>query len=60
MINVDDEVITKVGKAGIPAGTFGVVDSICSKGVWVSVYIPEDSDVPDDTVLYAENELRLQ
>ena len=27
-IRVDDEVITKVSKAGIPAGTFGVVTEI--------------------------------
>lgn len=60
MMKVEDEVITKIRKSGIPAGTFGIVESVCSEGVWVDVYIPADADVPEDTVLYAENELELQ
>ena len=34
----DDEVITKVSKAGIPAGTFGVVESIDEDRIWVDVF----------------------
>ena len=60
MMKSEDEVITKIGKSGIPAGTFGIVESVCSEGVWVDVYLPADADVPEDTVLYAENELELQ
>ena len=55
-----DEVITKAEKAGIPAGTFGVVESIDKEGVWVDVYIPADSDIPEDTVWYAETELEVR
>lgn len=60
MMKAEDEVITKIRKSGIPSGTFGIVESVCSEGVWVDVYIPADADVPEDTVLYAENELELQ
>ena len=59
-MNVDDEVITKVSKDGIPAGTFGVVESIDEEGIWVDAYIPADADVPEDTVYYSENELEVQ
>ena len=57
---VDDEVITKVSKAGIPAGTFGVVESVDEDGIWVDVFIPADADIPEDTILYSEDELELQ
>lgn len=60
MMRAEDEVVTKIGKAGIPAGTLGIVESVCSEGVWVEVYIPADADVPEDTMLYAESELELQ
>lgn len=52
MVGVEDEVITKVRRDGITAETYGIVESICSEGVWVDVYIPADADVPADTVLY--------
>ena len=57
---VDDEVITKVAKVGIPARSFGVVESIDEDGIWVDVYIPADADVPEDTVCYSEDELDVQ
>ena len=57
---VDDEVITKVAKYGIPAGTFGVVESIDEDGTWVDVFIPADADIPEGTVCYSEDELELQ
>lgn len=57
---VDDEVITKVRRDGIPAGTWGVVSDIDEEGIWVDVYIPAHSDVPEDTVCYTEDELALQ
>ena len=57
---VDDEVITKVLKDGVSAGTFGVVESIDEDGIWVDVFIPADADVPEDTVCYSEDELELQ
>ena len=57
---IDDEVITKVQKDGIPAGTWGVVSDIDDEGVWVDVFIPADADIPEDTVCYAEDELELQ
>lgn len=56
----EDEVITKVSKCGIPAGTFGVVESVDDEGIWVEVYIPEDADVPEDTILYQADELEVQ
>ena len=56
----DDEVITKIPKGGIPAGTFGIVESVDEDGIWVDVYIPAEADVPEDTVLYAEEELSPQ
>ena len=59
-MKIEDEVITKVRKSGIPANTFGVVESIDDEGIWVDVYIPCDSDVPEDTILYQEDELELQ
>lgn len=55
-----DEVRTKVAEEGIPIGTFGVVESIDDEGIWVDVYIPDDADVPEDTVCYSEDELELQ
>ena len=57
---IDDEVITNVRKNGIPAGIFGVVESIDEDGIWVDIYIPADSDMPEDTVCYSEDELELQ
>ena len=59
-IQVDDEVITKVSKAGIPAGTFGVVTEIENDYIWVDVYIPAEADVPEDTVRYLAVELQVQ
>ena len=59
-IRVDDEVITKVSKAGIPAGTFGVVTEIENNDIWVDVYIPAEADVPEDTVRYLAEELQVQ
>ena len=59
-LKTDDEVITKVSKDGIPAGTFGIVESVDEDGIWVDVYIPAEADVPEDTVLYAEEELSPQ
>ena len=59
-IRVDDEVITKVSKAGIPVGTFGVVTEIENNDIWVDVYIPADADVPEDTVRYFAEELQFQ
>ncbi len=59
-IRVDDEVITKVSKAGIPAGTFGVVTKIENNDIWVDVYIPAEADVPEDTVRYLAEELQVQ
>lgn len=56
----EDEVITKVSRSGIPAGTFGVVESIDDEGIWVDVYIPADSDTPEDTILYQADELEVQ
>ena len=56
----DDEVITKVSKAGIPAGTFGVVESIDEDRIWVDVFIPADADIPEDTVCYSVEELEIQ
>ena len=58
-MTVGDEVITKVARDGIPAGTFGVVESIDEEGIWVDVYIPADSDVPEDTVCYSDGELEI-
>lgn len=60
MLNIHDEVITKVAVEDIPAGTFGVVSEVDDEGVWVDVFIPEDSDLPYDTVLYAEEDLKIQ
>lgn len=57
---VDDEVITKAAKDVIPAGTYGVVESIDEEGIWVNVFIPADADVPEDTVCYSEDELDVQ
>ena len=57
---VDDEVITKVRKDRIPAGTWGVVRDIDDEGIWVDVYIPADADIPEDTVCYGMDELELQ
>ena len=57
---VEEEVITKVAKDGIPAGTFGVVESIDEEGIWVDVFIPADADAPEDTVCYSEDELDVQ
>ena len=59
-IQVDDEVITKISKAGIPAGTFGVVTEIENEGIWVDVYIPAESDIPEDTIRYLAEELQIQ
>ena len=59
-MNVEDEVITKVGKEGIPAGTFGVVSDIDEDGIWVDVFISADADVPEDRVCYSEDELEEQ
>ena len=59
-IQVDDEVITQVSKAGIPAGTFGIVTEIENEDIWVDVYIPAESDVPEDTVRYFIDELQIQ
>ena len=59
-IRVDDEVITKVSKAGIPAGTFGVITKIENNDIWVDVYIPAEADVPEDTVRYLAEELQVQ
>ena len=53
----EDEVITKVKKSGIPAGSFGVVESVDEDGIWVDVFIPADADFPVDTVCYSESEL---
>lgn len=58
-MKVDDEVITKVSRDGIPAGTFGVVESIDKEGIWVDVYIPADADIPEDTICYSEEELEI-
>jgi|GEM_PF-2141624 hypothetical protein len=60
MMKPDDEVITLVAKEGIPVGTFGIVAEVDEDGIWVDVYIPAIADVPEDTVLYSENELELQ
>lgn len=60
MIKIDDEVLTKVSKAGIPAGTWGIVSDIDDDGIWVDVYIPMDADVPENTIQYAEDELEVQ
>ena len=60
MIKIDDEVITKVEKVGIPAGTFGVVSEINDEGIWVDVHIPADADIPEDTVRYTGEELSVQ
>ncbi len=60
MLKPDDEVITKVAKNGIPAGTFGVVTEIENEDIWVDVYIPAEADVPEDTVRYYKNELEVQ
>ena len=57
---VEEEVITKVAKDGIPAGTFGVVESIDEDGIWVDVFIPADADIQEDTVCYSGDELELQ
>ena len=57
---VGDEVITKVSKAGIPKGTFGIVESVDKDGIWVDVFIPADADIPEDTILYFGDELELQ
>ena len=57
---IDDEVITKVEKSGIPAGTWGVISDIDEEGIWVDVFIPADADIPEDTVCYSEDELELQ
>ena len=54
---IDDEVITKVEKEGIHAGTFGVVQDVDEDGVWVDVFIPADADIPEDTVYYRVEEL---
>ncbi len=59
-VQVDDEVITKVSKAGIPAGTFGVVTEIENDDIWVDVYIPAEAYVPEDTVRYFAEELQIQ
>ena len=59
-MQIDDEVITKVKKAGIPAGTWGVVESIDEEGIWVDVFIPADADIPEDTVCYSADELEVQ
>ena len=59
-IQVDDEVITKISKAGIPAGTFGIVTKIENEDIWVDVYIPAESDIPEDTIRYIAEELQVQ
>ena len=59
MFKIDDEVTTKVKKDGIPAGAWGVVSDIDEEGIWVDVYIPMDADVPEDTILFQEEELSL-
>lgn len=59
-MKIEDEVITKVRKSGIPANTFGIIESIDNEGIQVDVYIPSDSDIPEDTVLYQKDELELQ
>lgn len=59
-MKIDDEVITLVAKAGIPKGTFGVVDEVDGNEIWVAVFIPADADTPYDTVRYSPEELQLQ
>lgn len=56
---VDDEVITKVTKGDVPSGTFGVVDSVERKDIWVAVYIPADDDVPYDYIRYDEDQIEF-
>ena len=56
---VDDEVITKVTKGDVPSGTFGVVDSVEGKDIWVAVYIPADDDVPYDYIRYDEDQIEF-
>lgn len=56
---IGDEVLTKVVKGDVPAGTFGVVDSIEGKDIWVAVYIPADDDVPYDYIRYEEDQIEL-
>ena len=56
----EDEVITLVRKAGIPAGTFGIVEEVEEDNIWVDVFIPADADTPEDTICYREEELQLQ
>lgn len=60
MIKVDDEVRTKVKKCCVPIGTFGVVESIDETEIWVDIHIPDDADVPVDTVRYSEEQLEIQ
>ena len=55
--SIDDEVLTKVTKADVPAGTFGVVDNIEGKDIWVAVYIPADDDTPYDIIRYDEDQI---
>ena len=55
--SVGDEVFTKVAKVDVPAGTFGVVDSVDGKDIWVAVYIPADDDVPYDYIRYDEDQI---
>ena len=57
--SVDDEVFTKVAKGEVPTGTFGVVDSIEGKDIWVAVYMPADDDTPYDYICYDEDQIEL-
>ena len=59
-MKIDDKVITLVDKHEVPKGTFGIVDSIEGKNIWVAVYIPANSDTPWDIMRYTEKELKLQ
>ena len=59
-MKIDDEVITLVAKAGIPKGTFGVVDEVDGNEIWIAVFIPADADTPYDIVRYSPEELQLQ
>ena len=59
-VQAGDELFTRVRKDGIPKNTWGVVESIDDEGVWVDVYIPMDSDIPEDTVCYKPDELYFE
>lgn len=38
----------------------GVVESIDEDGEWVDVYIPMESDVPEDMICYQADELYFE